>query len=163
MGWWTTNEQGHSFAPVEDGDTELLWGDGPADHMDDALAAIIAEFRQGLGRAPSLEELKAGLLFSAACALEADEKHREEAALYTYEVTCRWTWTDFDGKLASTLESTFYDATSAEDARAQYEADQDAELDARVGTERTLVSIEQVEPTRTHKARGTLALVKDED
>lgn len=162
MGWWTTNEEGHSFAPVEDSDSELMWGDGPADHMDDALAAIIAEYRRDLGRAPSLEELKAGLLFSAQSALEEDEKRREDAELYTYEVTARWSWTGFDGEAASSLESTFYDATSADDARAQYEADQDGDFDARVGMERTLVSVEQIEPTRTHKARGTLALVKDE-
>lgn len=162
MGYWQTNDEGHSFAEGFDGDEPMIWGDAPADAMDDALDAIIAAFRSDLGRAPSLRELKAGLLFSAQCALEGDEKRREEAQLYTYEVVSKWTWTDFDGKPSSSLESSFYDGTSADDVKSQYEADRDLEFDARVGMTRELISVEQIEPTRAHKARGTLTVVKDE-
>lgn len=158
MGYWNTDENGISFS---DSPKDMVWGDAPADAMDEALHTIIAAFRRDLGRAPSLDELKAGLLFSAQAALDADEERRQENQLYTYEVVTRWSWTDFDGRAATSEDSTFYDAVSADDARAQYEADQDPELDARVGMERALVSIEQIEPTRTHKARGQLSLVKD--
>lgn len=62
MGWWTQNEQGHSFAHAEE--EEMLWGDGPADVMDIALAAIANEFEQAQGRGPTDAELRAGLEFS---------------------------------------------------------------------------------------------------
>jgi hypothetical protein len=35
MGWWSADEQGHSFATAE-GD-EMLWGDGPADIVDEMI------------------------------------------------------------------------------------------------------------------------------
>lgn len=159
MGYWQTNEHGHSFAQGIDGDEPMLWGDAPADVMDEALAQIIAAFRSDLGRAPSLEELKAGLLFSAPTALEDDEKRRQDNELYTYEVVSRWTWTGFDGKVTSALESNFYEATSVEEARIAYEADRDPDFDARVGMERTMVSVEQLEPT---PPKAKLTLVKEE-
>lgn len=62
MGWWTQDEQGHSFthAPTE----EMWWGDGPADVMDAAIAAIRQEFINGFDRKPTKAELRAGLEFS---------------------------------------------------------------------------------------------------
>lgn len=63
MGWWTQNEKGHSFAHHA-GEDELMWGDGPADVMDSALAAIAEEFERGFGRRPKKAEVRAGLEFS---------------------------------------------------------------------------------------------------
>jgi hypothetical protein len=53
MGWW---EQG----PRD------VWGDGPADHIDLALSAIVAEFEAEWGRKPTKDEIRAGLEFSLA-------------------------------------------------------------------------------------------------
>lgn len=63
MGWWTQNEHGHSFAHAE-GDEELLWGDGPADILDDAIAKIAKEFEGIENRRPTKAEMRAGLEFS---------------------------------------------------------------------------------------------------
>jgi hypothetical protein len=63
MGWWTQNQQGHSFAQNEEG-PEMVWGDGPADTLDSALRQITNEFQQAQGRNPTPEELHAGLEFS---------------------------------------------------------------------------------------------------
>ncbi|SUA31614.1 Uncharacterised protein [Mycolicibacterium fortuitum] len=61
MGWWNTTAEGASFAF----DSELMWGDGPADVMDNALRKIVEEFREAWNRPPTMEELTAGLRFSA--------------------------------------------------------------------------------------------------
>jgi hypothetical protein len=66
MGWWSTNKKGHSFS----GSGEMVWGDGPADLMGDALEKIIEEFVSDWGRPPTIDELHAGLDFSARVALE---------------------------------------------------------------------------------------------
>ncbi len=72
MGYWTTARDGTSFALDLHADgTPLTWGDGPADLMDDALRQIVEVFKDDIGRPPSLEELIAGLRFSA-FALEED-------------------------------------------------------------------------------------------
>ena len=66
MGYWTTARDGTSFALDLHADgTPLTWGDGPADLMDDALRQIVEVFKDDIGRPPSLEELIAGLRFSA--------------------------------------------------------------------------------------------------
>jgi hypothetical protein len=62
MGWWTQNRDGVSFA--SDDSEEMLWGDGPADVMDSALAAIVEAFEQAQGRRPTKAEVRAGLEFS---------------------------------------------------------------------------------------------------
>ena len=61
MGYWSQNKQGHSFA-TDDG--EMIWGDGPADHIDDGIAQAIFRFTEDVGRPPTFAELKAGLSFS---------------------------------------------------------------------------------------------------
>lgn len=59
MGWWSSGEDGASFA-----NSELIWGDGPADIMDNALDKIVKEFQEDWQRKPTRKELIAGLLFS---------------------------------------------------------------------------------------------------
>lgn len=61
MGWWRAGADGSSLHAEETG---LVWGDGPADILDDAIGKIIAEFREAYGRKPTRAELEAGLKFS---------------------------------------------------------------------------------------------------
>lgn len=61
MGWWRTGKDGSSLHIEETG---LVWGDGPADIMDNALDEIVTEFLAAYNRKPSRTELEAGLLFS---------------------------------------------------------------------------------------------------
>lgn len=61
MGWWNTGRDGTSLH-VED--TGLLWGDSPADFMDDALEKIVYDFIMEHERNPTCGELRAGLEFS---------------------------------------------------------------------------------------------------
>ena len=58
MGWW---KQSNSFAK----ESELIWGDGPADIMGPALDKIFQQFQEAYERKPTEAELKAGLMFSA--------------------------------------------------------------------------------------------------
>lgn len=60
MGYWKTSPEGQSF----DRSSDLVWGDTPADAMDDALDLIREAFREDWLREPSAEELIAGLMFS---------------------------------------------------------------------------------------------------
>ena len=62
MGWWSQDEQGHSFASAESG--EMMWGDGPADILDNALDEIVKEFKREFDRRPTRAELLAGMKFS---------------------------------------------------------------------------------------------------
>ena len=62
MGWWEQNEQGRSFAQAE---TEIMvWGDGPADIIDNAVDSIDKEFMSTYGRKATKAELLACLSFS---------------------------------------------------------------------------------------------------
>ena len=70
MGYWKHGEDGHSFAL----DSELIWGDSPADIMGLAVKKIIAVFQRDRGRLPTQAELNAGLLFSSRTALERAAK-----------------------------------------------------------------------------------------
>ena len=70
MGYWKQGEDGHSFAL----DSELIWGDSPADIMDAALEEIIAVFQRDRERPPTQAELNAGLLFSSRPQLERAAK-----------------------------------------------------------------------------------------
>ncbi len=71
MGYWNQTKEGGSLARE---DTGLVWGDQPADAIGDALDKIIACFKRDLGRLPKQAEVKAGLLFSLAVALERAKK-----------------------------------------------------------------------------------------
>lgn len=55
MGYWGENA-----------DATQVWGDDPADVMDDALAKIVAIFQRDLGRRPTRFELRRGLEFAVA-------------------------------------------------------------------------------------------------
>lgn len=68
MGYWSTSADGVSFAKHEG--EEMVWGDRPADVMDEALDQIAWAFREDAGRQPTKAELLAGLLFSL--------RHRDE-------------------------------------------------------------------------------------
>jgi hypothetical protein len=70
MGYWKQGEDGESFAL----ESELIWGDSPADIMGAALKEIIAVFQRDRGRPPTQAELNAGLLFSSRPQLERAEK-----------------------------------------------------------------------------------------
>jgi hypothetical protein len=69
MGWWRAGEDGSSLHAKETG---LVWGDGPADIMDDAIDKIVAEFMESYSRKPTRTELQAGLLFSLGAYEETD-------------------------------------------------------------------------------------------
>jgi hypothetical protein len=60
MGWWGASEEGHSLQP----DSEIMWGDAPADILDNALDEIDKAFKSEVGRLPTQTELKSGLLFA---------------------------------------------------------------------------------------------------
>lgn len=63
MGYWSTNEQGRSFTEADNGE-ELVWGDQPADVLDEAIQKIKALFLHDVGRLPSVAEMRAGVEFS---------------------------------------------------------------------------------------------------
>lgn len=64
MGWWVQNKEGHSFAVDDDATQVMIWGDGPADAMDNAIDLIVKEFERYEGRRPTKDEMRAGLEFS---------------------------------------------------------------------------------------------------
>jgi hypothetical protein len=66
MGWWAQDKDGYSF--VED--SQMVWGDGPADTVGDAIDAIVSEFLEEVGRRPSRDEIHAGIDF---CLRAVDE------------------------------------------------------------------------------------------
>jgi hypothetical protein len=161
MGYWSTNSQGHSFVEphIEGGD--MMWGDAPADAMDDALTEIIAAFRSDLGRAPSLEELKAGLLFSAQSALDEDRKRRVTEGLYTFAIWAEWSFLNLDGEPVTTEECYYFDAHDADEARQLWDDAEESRkewyqrptangktLQEEMGMSVKFLSVEQVEPTR---------------
>ncbi|KKM08346.1 hypothetical protein LCGC14_1724810 [marine sediment metagenome] len=71
MGYWNQTESGASLVNYPTG---LIWGDQPADAMDEALEKIIDYFRRDWERLPTEAEVKAGLLFSLSVALERAQK-----------------------------------------------------------------------------------------
>jgi hypothetical protein len=58
MGWWNATRDGKS---LQNEPTGLVWGDGPADILDDAISRIRHLFRESMGREPFIGELRAGL------------------------------------------------------------------------------------------------------
>jgi len=161
MGYWSTNSQGHSFVEphIEGGD--MMWGDSPADVLEDALDEVIRVFRSDLGRAPSLEELQAGLLFSAQDVLDTEKKKRVAAGVYTFAVWAQWSFLDLDGEAIKTEECEYFDAHDADEARQLWDASEKKRRDwyqrltssgktlqEEMGMEVTFMSVEQVEPHR---------------
>lgn len=61
MGWWNAGRDGSS---LHEKPTGLIWGDGPADIIDQAIDEIISVFRRDWNRDPTLQEMKSGILFS---------------------------------------------------------------------------------------------------
>lgn len=61
MGWWNAKANG---ASLQSDDTGILWGDGPADLMGDAVDRIVEEFERCVERRPTKVELRAGLEFT---------------------------------------------------------------------------------------------------
>lgn len=58
MGYWNTSPTGQSFARgVNEDGSEMLWGDAPADRIDEGVHAVITRLRLDLGRFPTLGEL----------------------------------------------------------------------------------------------------------
>lgn len=70
MGWWNATREGTSLIV---GDTGYVWGDGPADILDNALMEIRSAFLDAEGRNPTLGELRAGLEFSLCKGEDTDE------------------------------------------------------------------------------------------
>lgn len=60
MGYWRSAPNGASFAQ----DSDLVWGDHPADIMDDAIERIVGAFLEDVERVPKIDEIRAGLEFS---------------------------------------------------------------------------------------------------
>lgn len=86
MGWWRAGSDGSSLHAEETG---LVWGDGPADILDDAIDKISAEFRAAYDRSPSRAELEAGLLFSLG-AYEEPERTEPDAVVPEGEDPLSW-------------------------------------------------------------------------
>lgn len=155
MGYWVTNELGHSFTDSYTG-IEMVWGDSPADVMGAAVTEIIRLFYKDLGRPPLFEELTAGLLFSASGALENFDEERRAAGLSTYEAAYELIWNDEDADDPD-LCSTFFEAVSEADARRQWDAEE-AEIaqyhasksDSPTRPYRRLVSMDRIEPGEGH-------------
>jgi len=59
MGWWSTGSSGG----IEMG-AENIWGDEPADILDQALIDINDVFMREWGRLPTTAELRAGFAFN---------------------------------------------------------------------------------------------------
>jgi DNA-directed RNA polymerase specialized sigma subunit len=53
MGYWETDPDGHSFSSGY----EMLWGDSPADDIDNGLHRLIERITQDYGRPPTVTEL----------------------------------------------------------------------------------------------------------
>lgn len=60
MGYWGTSRSGESFAAgVNDDGSEMLWGDAPADALDEGIVRLVTRLRLDLGRFPTVEEVDA--------------------------------------------------------------------------------------------------------
>ena len=61
MGYWNSGKDGSSLHLEKTG---LIWGDRPADVIDESLERIYALFIEDVGRAPTADEIRSGLEFS---------------------------------------------------------------------------------------------------
>lgn len=73
MGYWNAERDGSS---LHDEPTGLIWGDHPADIMDEAISEIVATFRKDWNRNPTFEEMQGGFLFSMCARDESDWQER---------------------------------------------------------------------------------------
>ena len=85
MGWWSISEN-------------MVNGDGPADHMEEAIGKIVQEYRKSIGRDPYKEELQAVLDFCTHDAVSSGEKVKHGPGI-NWEVNKmkkkgdeRWKW-----------------------------------------------------------------------
>ncbi len=56
MGYWPQDKAGNSFAINPE--SEMIWGDGPADTIDATLEEIFVDYRQQHNRLPSPDEIR---------------------------------------------------------------------------------------------------------
>lgn len=89
MGYWTTDANGNSGV-FDDIEGDLVWGDQPADIVDDALDKVLATFVHDMGRLPTQAEIIAGLKFSLPTLLERLPKTVEAAQAKADEVLAGW-------------------------------------------------------------------------
>jgi len=66
MGYWAEREATNE-TPLQ------VWGDSPADAMDDALAKVVKVFKRDIGRNPTAFELERGLQFALCGARGCEE------------------------------------------------------------------------------------------
>lgn len=65
MGYWRMKgEQSILFEDVPEEEITGAWGDRPADTIGFAVDAIIAQFEEDLGRKPTKQEIRNGLMFT---------------------------------------------------------------------------------------------------
>lgn len=64
MGWWGQDSEGHSLLPPGDPSEIGVWGDEPADIIDEAIHRIVELFLDEWKRPPTVEEMIAGIKFS---------------------------------------------------------------------------------------------------
>ena len=57
MGWWGSDKD-------DDGVMGIVWGDHPADILDEAIHDIVATFREDWNRNPTYQEMISGFDFS---------------------------------------------------------------------------------------------------
>lgn len=99
MGYWAQNEHGHSFSESESGE-EMVWGDAPADIIDDALHGVMERvvkvFTTDMGRPPTAAELRAGMLFSWNGRIRDYEAKQFEELMGLEIIDKAQAWTRFD-------------------------------------------------------------------
>jgi hypothetical protein len=60
MGYWATSPEGESFAEgINPDGTKMLWGDTPADMIDDGQEKLIKRLTEEMGCKPAVEEVEA--------------------------------------------------------------------------------------------------------
>jgi hypothetical protein len=65
MGYWNMKgEQSALFVEVPEEEITGVWGDRPADTIVYAIVEIVAQFEVDLGRRPTKQEIRNGLMFA---------------------------------------------------------------------------------------------------
>jgi len=76
MGWWSITDESGGISPF--GNMGLYGGDSVADILDDAIAKIIKEYEEAVGRKPYIQEVKAAWNFSTRIVFEDELKDATE-------------------------------------------------------------------------------------